>query len=176
MRTYSLTKRNRRYIHYVLARMTAWLDCELGTSGTFTEYLDRSRKYPFEVEHIWADKFDRHTDEFSNIFEFQEQRNKMGDLVLLPKDFNASYGNMPYEEKIHHYYAQNSLAQTLHPMAYENNPSFRRVRESHGLAFRAHPESFTKAEIEARQELYLDLAKVIWSPSRLELTAHHGIA
>jgi len=171
IRTYSLTQRNRKHIHYILARMTAWLDTELGTSGTFAEYLDRSRRHPFEVEHIWADKFDRHTDEFSNSFEFQEQRNKLGDLVLLPKDFNASYGDMPYEEKVHHYYAQNPLAQSLHPRAYENNPSFSRLRESHGLAFQAYSESFTKPDIEARQELYLDLAKVIWNPARLELTA-----
>lgn len=169
IRTYSLTQRNRRYIRYILARMTAWLDSELGTSGTFTDYLDRSKRYPFEVEHIWADKFDRHTDEFSNSFEFQEQRNKLGDLVLLPKDFNASYGDMPYEKKVEHYYAQNPLAQSLHPRAYENNPSFRRLRETHALAFQAYPDSFTKADIESRQELYLDLAKVIWNPTRLDL-------
>ena len=100
IRTYSLTQQNRNRIRYILARMTAWLDTELGTGGTFADYLDRSRKHPFEVEHIWADKFERHTDEFSNNFEFQEQRNKLGDLVLLPKDFNASFGDMPYEDKV----------------------------------------------------------------------------
>ncbi len=165
IRTYSLTQRNRRYIHYILARMTAWLDSELGTGVTLTDYLDRSRRHPFEVEHIWADKFDRHTDEFSNSFEFQEQRNKLGGLVLLPKDFNASYGDMPYEKKVEHYHAQNPLAQSLHPRAYENNPSFRRLRETHGLAFQAYPDSFTKADIKSRQELYLDLAKAIWNPA-----------
>lgn len=173
IRTYSLAQRNRRYIRYILARMTAWLDSELGTSGTFADYFDRSRRHPFEVEHIWADKFDRHTDEFSNSFEFQEQRNRLGDLVLLPKDFNASYGDMPYEEKVEHYFGQNPLAQSLHPRAYENNPSFRRVRDTYGLAFQAYPDSFKKADIEARQELYLDLAKVIWDPARLNLIAGH---
>lgn len=109
----------------------------------------------------------------ANSFEFQEQRNRLGDLVLLPKDFNASYGDMPYEEKVHHYYGQNPLAQSLHPMTYENNPSFRRLRETYGLAFQAYPESFKKADIEARQELYMDLAKVIWDPARLDLIANH---
>ena len=172
IRTYSLTQQNRNRIRYILARMTAWLDTELGTGGTFADYLDRSRKHPFEVEHIWADKFERHTDEFSNNFEFQEQRNKLGDLVLLPKDFNASFGDMPYEDKVDHYFGQNPLAQSLHPRAYEHNPSFRRLRETHGLAFQAYPESFTKADIESRQELYLDLAKVIWNPARLDLMPH----
>ncbi|MYG94716.1 MAG: DUF262 domain-containing protein [Acidimicrobiia bacterium] len=171
IRTYSLTRRNRSHIRYILARITAWLDTELGTRGTFADYFDRSRKHPFEVEHIWADKFDQHIDEFSNNFEFQEQRNKLGGLVLLPKDFNASYSDMPYKEKISHYYAQNPLAQSLHPMAYENNPSFRRLRETHRLAFQAYPDSFTKTDIESRQELYLNLAKVIWNPARLDLIA-----
>ncbi|MCY4193703.1 MAG: DUF1524 domain-containing protein, partial [bacterium] len=170
IKTYSLTQRNGSHIRYILARMTAWLDNELGKSGTFTDYLDKSKKYSFEIEHIWADKFDRHTSEFSNDFEFQEQRNKLGDLVLLRKDFNASYGDMPYKEKIQHYYGQNPLAQSLHPRAYENNPSFRRLCETHSLEFQAYPDSFTKLDIESRQELYLDIAKVIWNPSRLNLT------
>jgi len=169
IRTYSLTQRNGSHIRYILARITAWLDNELAKSGTFTDYLDRSKKYPFEIEHIWADKFDRHTSEFSNDFEFQEQRNKLGDLVLLPKDFNASYGDMPYKEKIQHYYGQNLLAQSLHPRAYENNPSFRRLCEAHSLEFQAYPDSFTKTDIESRQKLYLDIAKIIWNPTHLDL-------
>ena len=173
IRKYSLTRGNRRYVRYLLARMTAWLDSELGTSMTFADYLDRSRRRPFEIEHIWANKFDRHTNEFSNEVEFQEHRNKLGNLVLLPKDFNASYGDMPYEEKVDHYYAQNPLAQSLHPRAYEKNPSFRRLCDTYNLAFQAYPDSFKKADIETRQELYLDLARVIWDPARLDLIADH---
>ena len=172
IRTYSLTQGSRRHIRYLLARMTAWLDSELETGMTFADYLDRSRKYPFEIEHIWANKFDRHADEFSNEVEFRKQRNKLGGLLLLPKNFNASYGDMPYEEKVHHYYGQNPLAQSLHPRAYENNPSFRRLCETYDLAFQEYPDSFTKADIESRQELYLDIAKVIWNPARLDLIAH----
>jgi hypothetical protein len=33
----------------------------------------------------------------------------------LPKPFNDSYGALPYEEKLPHYYAQNLLARSLHP-------------------------------------------------------------
>ncbi|GAG76125.1 unnamed protein product, partial [marine sediment metagenome] len=30
-----------------------------------------------------------------------------GGLLLLPKSFNGSYGDLPYESKLEHYYGQN---------------------------------------------------------------------
>ncbi len=169
--SFRLTQRNRSHIHYLLARMTSWLDNELATGVTFADYLDRSRKHPYEVEHIWANHFDRHAEEFPTSFEFEEHRNKIGDLLLLPRDFNASFGDMRYEEKVEHYNAQNPLARSLHPMAYENNPSFRRLCETHDLAFTAHPLDFTKADIDSRQELYRQLAEIVWDAARLGLVA-----
>ena len=169
IRSFHLTHRNRSHIHYLLARITAWLDGELETGTTFVDYIDRSRKYPYEVEHIWANHFDRHANEFANSFEFEEHRNKFGDLLLLPKDFNTSFGDMPYEDKVHHYNAQNPLARSLHPMSYENNPSFRRLCETYGLAFTAYPSSFSKTDIDERQELYRSLAEIVWNPTRLGL-------
>ena len=162
-----LTKRNRRHIHYLLARITAWLDDELGTGITLADYLDRSRKHPFEVEHIWADKFERHADDFPSPYEFENHRNRFGDLLLLPKDFNASYGAMPYDQKVEHYLGQNILAKSLHPMAYQHNPSFDRLRETYDLVFEPYPEEFTKDDIDARQDLYRDLAEIVWNPERI---------
>ena len=166
---FGLTKRNRRHIHYLLARITAWLDDELGTGMTLPDYLDRSRKHPFEVEHIWADKFERHADEFPTVYDFEDHRNMFGDLLLLPKDFNASYGAMPYEQKVQHYSGQNILAKSLHPRAYQHNPSFNRLRETYNLAFEPYPTTFTKDDVDARQALYRELAEVVWSPERIGL-------
>lgn len=165
-----LTQRNRWHIRYLLARMTAWLDEELETGVTFDDYFSSGRKNPFEVEHIWADHFERHTDEFDNPDDFERHRNRLGGLLLLPKDFNASYGDMAYEDKVSHYYGQNPLARSLHPRMYQNNPSFLRLRDAHGLPFRTSPTRFTKADINERQRLYRDLAEVVWAPSRYGLT------
>lgn len=169
IKTFRLNQRNGSHIHYLLARMTAWLDEQLGTGVRFSDYVDRSRKNPFEVEHIWANHFERHADEFASQYEFEEYRNKFGDLLLLPKDFNASFGDMPYSKKVQHYNAQNPLARSLHPLAYENNPTFLRLRSEHGLSFAPQPSDFNKAEIDARQELYRQLAEVIWDPLRIGL-------
>ena len=163
---FGLTQRNRRHIHYLLARITAWLD----TGTSLADYLDRSRTNPYEVEHIWANKFERHTGEFPTIYEFEEHRNKLGGLLLLPKEFNASYGAMPYQEKVQHYSGQNLLAKSLHPLAYEHHPSFDRLRATYGLAFEPYPETFSKDDIDARQDLYRALAEIVWNPARIGLT------
>jgi hypothetical protein len=165
--TFGLTQRNRSHIAYLLARMTDWLDQGHGVG--FVEYVNRARKNPFEVEHIWANIFEEHAHEFSNAYEFADKRNRFGDLLLLPKDFNASYGAMTYADKVAHYFGQNSLAKSLWPKAYENNPTFLGLIARTGLAFKAYPDAFTPASIDERQDLYRQILEQVWSPEALGL-------
>ncbi len=162
------TQRNTPHIRYLLARMTAWIENECGNGVGFSEYVDRSRKDPFEVEHIWANKFERHKDKFTHPHDFEVQRERFGGLLLLPKSFNAAFGDKTYEEKLDHYFGQNMLAASLHPHAYENNPSFRRFKEKTELPFRCHHE-FKKSDFEERQQLYKLICEQVWSPERLGL-------
>ena len=159
-----LTKTNKPDIYYFLARFTSWLENE-----NSSKYFVRRTQDPFEVEHIWANKYERHTSEFQNEFEFDEHRNKLGDLLLLPKSFNASYGALPFDEKVDLYFGQNLLAQTLSSKAYSNNPNFMAKMKDHDLAFRAYQAGeFTKAAIVERQKLYVDIAKCIWPSDLLD--------
>lgn len=160
---------NGRQIRRLLARMTEYVEVGSGLASHFTEYVQRGKK-GYEIEHIWADHADRHTGEFAHPRDFEEYRNRIGGLLLLPKSFNASYGDLPYAKKREHYQGQNLLAKSLHENAYEHNPGFRRFIEESGLDFRAHPE-FTKADLDARQDLYRRLAERIWSPDRLKAEA-----
>lgn len=165
---FEITQRNGSHIRYLLARMTAWIEGKCSNRVGFAEYVNRRRKDPFEVEHIWADKYERHEDEFSNPHDFANQRNKFGGLLLLPKSFNASFGDKTYECKLKHYYGQNVLAKSLHPRAYEKNPSFVRFKEKMRLPFKYHLE-FKKSDMEARQQLYKQICEQVWSPERLGL-------
>ncbi len=155
---------NRRQIHRLLARMTDYVETRSGQPSRYAEYVQGGKK-GYEIEHIWADHPKRHTEFSPN--EFQEYRNRIGGLLLLPKSFNASYGDMPYAEKREHYRGQNLLARSLHEDAYEHNPGFRRFIEESGLPFRAHAE-FKKADLDARQALYQKLAERIWNPAVLD--------
>jgi hypothetical protein len=169
VRTFALTQRNRAHIRYLLARMTAWVEGHCGKAQTFPQYVDRERKDPFEVEHLWANHHHRHTQEFPNPYDFENFRNRFGGLVLLPKSFNASYGDKSYEEKLPHYFSQNLLAASLSPLAYENNPAFAAFRQSTGLPFRAYEGSFEKSDFEERQDLYRRICDQVWSPDALGL-------
>lgn len=160
-----LHQQNRYAIHRMLARMTDYVERESGLAGRYAEYVAGSRN-PYEVEHVWADKSERHVDEFPDPRDFREHRNRFGDLLLLPKSFNASYGALPYEEKLPHYNSQNLLARSLHPLAYQNNPGFLTFVNHSGLPFRPH-EQFKRADLDERCELYRQLAKHVWNPTSL---------
>ncbi|HUY78372.1 MAG TPA: DUF262 domain-containing protein [Ktedonobacterales bacterium] len=163
---FSLHILNRRYVHLMLARFTDYVEQASGAASHYLEYVSTAGRNHFEVEHIWADKYERHTDEFSHPQDFEDYRNRIGDLLLLPKSFNTSFGALPYDEKLPHYDAQNILARSLNPHAYDHNPGFLKFMEQSGLSFRPH-EHFRKADLDARQTLYAQIAEHVWDPNLL---------
>ena len=153
-------------IHRHLARFTDWLERQMGEPGKYEDYIVRSGKNAYEIEHIWANHYDRFTEEFDQQNDFDTHRNYIGGLLLLPKKINASLNDMDYAEKLPHFLKTNALAQSLHEMFYKKNPGFRQTITKHGLPFRAH-EEFRKADLKERSKLYCQLAALIWSPDRL---------
>lgn len=162
---FGLNQWSMRYIKVLLARMTAHLEAASGVRSQTSDYLVDGRGR-FEIEHIWADHPERHTDEFVSPADFAECRNRFGGLLLLPKTFNASYGDLPYGEKRQHYVSQNLLARSLHEQCYERHPGFLAYIRQQGLPFEALPH-FRKAEMESRQQLYRQLADRVWDPLQL---------
>lgn len=169
--TFRLSPSSRRPMHLMLAQMTDWMMRRCNLPTNLADYLKRKGKGAFEIEHIWANKFDRFADEFTSEAEFQEYRNRIGGLLLLPKSFNASYGAMTYEEKLPHYNGQNIFARTLCPLAYESNPGFKTLNGELGGAFKTYP-AFRKAQLDERQEAVRRLAAKIWSAERLQQLAN----
>ena len=133
----------------------------------YDEYMSSSGKNRFEVEHIWSDHPEWHTDEFDHPADFDEYRNRIGGLLLLPKKFNASYGDLPYKKKLPHYLKNNLLVQSLHPKCYEHNPGFLQLIQNYSLPFKAHGD-FKQTDLDERQKLFVQLAEMVWSPKRLE--------
>ena len=113
------------------------------------------------MEHIW---------EFEHPAEFGAYRNRLGDLLLLPKTFNASYGAEAHAGKLKHYVEHDILSKSLHSQAYQHNPGFTKFIKETGLPF--HPvQEFKKANFDERQELYRQLAERIWNPEWLNRIA-----
>ncbi len=162
----TMHQQNRNHIHRILARMTDFVETKSGLDSRYDEYVRERGRNRYEVEHILANKFDRHRNEFDNEHAFAEQRNRLGGLLLLPKSFNASYGAKTYDVKREHYFGQNLLAQSLHERAYELNAGFNQFIRECGLPFEPHA-TFGQAELDARQELYTQLAQQVWNPDSL---------
>jgi uncharacterized protein with ParB-like and HNH nuclease domain len=167
--TLRLHQMNRYSLKWLLARMTNYLEVRGGLASRFEEYMSEGRKDGYEVEHIWADHWEQHKDEFTHEADFDEYRNRLGGLLLLPKTFNASYGDWPYARKLPRYIEHNLLAQSLNPEAYDRNPPLTKLIQA-GLPFTGHKE-FKKADIETRQKLYVTIAKQVWNPDRLNAHA-----
>lgn len=153
---------NKHFIKFILSRITAHIEQQSGKSTTFVTYFFNPGGKPFEIEHIWADKMEFHSDEFSQLHEFNETRNRLGDLILLPRGTNQSFGAGKYEEKLPHYLKENLLAQSLNNTCYERNPNFLNYVAQSGLPFKAHNE-YKKADLTSRQDLYKMICNEIWN-------------
>jgi hypothetical protein len=173
MDTFGLRSDNRKQVRYLLSRMTGWVETQCGQPDLIADYLGFGPSgRPYEIEHIWADHFGPYAEEAGTPDRFRLVRNRLGALLLLPKEINAAFRDDPYSLKAEHYRAQNLLARSLHPLCYERNPSFRRFTLRNGLAeyFRAYPHTFGITSITERQRLYRALCELIWDPGRLGLT------
>ena len=159
---FQLHQQNKRKVQYLLARITNHIEKKCSIQSNFTNYIDRNISKPFEIEHIWANRFEDHMNEFNDEGKFEDFRNKIGGLILIPQGFNQSYGSMSYEEKLPHYFSQNMLAKTLNPQCYEKNPSFIDYVKKSKLPFVPH-RHFKKSDLMKRQLLYKKICEEIWN-------------
>lgn len=157
---FAMHGQNKRFVKFLLSRISSYIDRKAGVDTNYDSYFRPTGK-AFEIEHIWANKYERHTDEFDQKADFELFRNRLGDLVLLPRGTNQSYGAKPYSDKHKHYVKENLLVQSLTHLAYENNPNFTNMIKDTELPFVAHIE-FKKSNIEQRQNLYKNICEQIW--------------
>lgn len=162
-----LNQFTKRYIYHLLARLTAYTARESGQPDPFPDLVDRDVKNPWDIEHIWPDHHERYAEECPTREDFDQWRNHVAGLVLLPADVNRSYQDKPFDEKAPHYAKQNLYAASLTAAAYEHQPQFNAFVSRSGLPFRAY-ERFDTAEQEERRKLVHAMSLRIWDPQRLE--------
>jgi uncharacterized protein with ParB-like and HNH nuclease domain len=152
---------NKNFIRHILSRLSSYIDNLTGKDTTYVTYYNPNGK-PFEIEHIWANKYEQHKDEFEQETDFQKWRNSIGALLLLPNGTNQSFKSDIYEDKLEHYLKENTYAQTLHPTFYEKNPNFLNSPIIKGLNFKPHLHFKTK-DIQERKELFKRICEKLWS-------------
>ena len=151
-----LNQQNRPKLKVLLALIT-----EIVAKNSMSPDYLLNKPY-IEVEHIWSNHYEQHTDEFADQNAFADARNNIGDLLILPKSFNASYNDAPYSTKVEQYFEQNILAQSLNAKKYKNNPNFQKFIEKSKLQFKPY-EEFKKASIGERAELYKSILLWNWN-------------
>ncbi len=156
------------HVQHILARFTDYIEHRSEVPETsFEKYVDTNGKNRYDIEHITPDDYLANKDKYVDEKEFESQRNMLGDLILLPADKNRSYQDMPFSEKVEKYFGENLLAKTLNHKCYENNPRFLKFKSDNNLDFKGY-DDFDKTAIRERQEVYYNLAKMIWSPDNFD--------
>lgn len=164
--SFGLNKTNGGIIHRILARLTEYVENASGKVLDYDTLVSNRIKNRYQIEHIWANFYSRHKDEFTHQRDFEDHRNLIGGLVLLPSNINQSHGGDTYEKKAKLYVKENLLAGSLHPDAYMNEPGFNGFINRSKLPFHPH-EEFRKADVLERQRLYTAIAKQIWDPQQI---------
>ena len=160
MTNFRLHKMNRKFVKHLLSRICSYTDNLVGKDTSYVTYHHPNGKQ-FQIEHIWNDEFEEYTDEFTQITDFQNWRNSIGALILIPQGTNQSYSDAPYEDKLEHYLKENTYAQTLHKDYYYKNPNFLNNETINLLQFKKHNE-FKKRDIAERTELVRRICEKIW--------------
>jgi hypothetical protein len=94
---------------------------------------------------------------------FENERNRIGALLLLKGQDNSSSGNEGYTEKLKTYTGSAPyLARTLVPEFYKSNSAMNAFVEHSGLQFTPAPH-FTRDILEQRSTLLYDMTKKIWA-------------
>ena len=169
----------RRPTHRLIARMTEYVEVKSGLPSRY-EKLVQTGGAGYDVEHIWANHYERFKGEFPQEKEFDRDRNRMGALVLLPSTVNRWLSDRTFAEKRAAYAKKTScpneesprnlLARSLVTQPAES-PGFCEFARESGLPFE-RCDDFKKANIEAREKLYQELGRRIWSMDAIRETGN----
>jgi len=115
----------------------------------------------FHVEHIlsWNDEnlalFDNDEEKF------EQERNRLGGILLLKGKDNISSSNEPYSKKLKSYANTLYWNETLRADSYKSKLDMTELRSKYKLDLKPL-DHFGPAELENRHRLLFNLIKIIW--------------
>jgi hypothetical protein len=120
----------------------------------------KGAKNGFHVEHILS-RNDRNLALFGDEERFEQERNRLGGVLLLKGKDNISSRNETYEMKLKSYANSLYWNETLRSDTYKSKLDFSGFVRENSLAFRPLDE-FGPEELDERQKLLFDLSAMIW--------------
>lgn len=123
---------------------------------------NNGHKNGFHVEHILSRNEDN-IDLFDGDEErFEQERNRLGAILLLKGKDNISSSNEPYKQKLKSYANTLLWNETLRSDSYKSNLDLTALKANHDLELKPIEEKFGPEEVEARHKLLFKLAGIIW--------------
>lgn len=155
---------NIRFKRYFFARIEQFLAKETNMNMKHSvEDLVTKRGHinGFHIEHILS-----HNDDNLKLFNgdndlFEQERNRLGGLLLLKGLDNISSSNEPYAEKLKTYANTLYWNETLRTDSYKSKLDMQSLKERHNLELCSY-DSFGPEELNARQKLLYEISSIIW--------------
>lgn len=160
-----LSGSNKNFIRYFLARIENFL-CNEMNHNSFAGYpvLVSGKKY--HIEHILAYN-EENQKAFGNEDYFEDQRNRIGGLLLLKKGDNEMSSAESYPDKLKTYANDTLLARTLTEHFYHNNSGHINFTQSYPAIVFQSIEAFNEHSLEERHKLVYNIAKTLWGDNYL---------
>lgn len=165
----SIDRLNTRFIRYFFGRVERLLaeGMKLKMKHELKELVtSRGAKTGFHVEHILAWNDDNLAIYENDQERFDQERNRLGGVLLLKGKDNISSNDEIYAKKLKSYANTLYWNETLREDAYKSKLDFRDFIGTNKLPFKAL-QKFGPDELEERQKLLFDLANIIWNAPSL---------
>ena len=162
----------RTFLRYYFARIDHYISdfSDNNEFGTYYQLVVQTRGGDvYHIEHILTNR-EENVKLFANEEEFNLQRNRLGDILLLKGKDNESSNDELYcdpeakSDKLRTYNVMGTyFARTLLPDMYNKKVTFLKFIAENQLNFKPYPDKYSKAEIEERHQLLYDISKRIWN-------------
>jgi len=155
---------NARFKRYFFSRIEEFLaqNLNLNMKHSISDLVSKTgAKTGFHIEHILG-----HNDENLSLFDndeerFEQERNRLGGILLLKGKDNISSSNEPYSEKLKTYANTLYWNETLRADSYKSKLDMQALKSNHDLHLEAMDE-FGPDELERRQQLLYKISSIIW--------------
>lgn len=155
---------NMRFKRYFFARIEQFFseNLNLGMKHSIEDLVSKTgAKTGFHIEHILS-----HNAENKAFFNndddlFEQERNRLGGILLLKGRDNISSNNEPYSEKLKTYANTLYWNETLRADAYKSKLDMADLKKNFELDLEHMPQ-FGKDELETRQKLLFAISQHIW--------------
>lgn len=156
---------NTRFKRYFLSRIEKFLadNMNLKLKHSIADLvLKTGAKSGFHIEHILS-----YNDENMDLFDqdedrFEQERNRLGGILLLKGKDNISSNNESYKEKLKSYANTLYWNELLRKDTYKSKLDLDELITTHSLALQPY-DTFGPDELEKRQKVMFDITKIIWA-------------